>query len=74
VRVRPHEGDPREIPWDHLVFALGATTRMPAQVPGLAEHAIGFKTLAEAIYLRNRLLEHLEWPTRPPTTRRGAGC
>ena len=29
-------------------------------IPGLAEHALGFKTLAEAIALRNRLLQTLE--------------
>jgi NADH dehydrogenase len=60
VSVRAADGDPRILPFDQLVFALGSTTRMPAAVPGLAEHAIGFKTLAEAIQLRNRLLAHLE--------------
>jgi NADH dehydrogenase len=29
-------------------------------VPGLAEHAVGFKTLPEAIHLRNHALEQLE--------------
>jgi NADH dehydrogenase len=29
-------------------------------VPGLAEHAIGFKTLADAIWLRNHVVETLE--------------
>lgn len=66
VTVRPREEAARLIPFDHLVFALGATTRMPAQVPGLAEHAVGFKTLAEAIRLRNRLLEHLELADAAP--------
>ncbi len=60
VTVDPPHADPFELTWDHLVFALGATTRMPASVPGLAERAVGFKSLAEAIYLRNTLLEHLE--------------
>ena len=60
VTVQPAGGDARVLPFDHLVFALGSTTRMPASVPGLAERAMGFKTLAEAIQLRNRLLENLE--------------
>lgn len=60
VTVRPAEGADRALTFDHLVFALGSATRMPASVPGLAQHAIGFKSLAEAIYLRNRLLAHLE--------------
>jgi NADH dehydrogenase len=58
--VRLPTDEPIQVSWDQLVFALGSTTRMPAGVPGLAEHAVGFKSLAEAIYLRNRLLEHLE--------------
>lgn len=60
VTVQPPEGDAHRLSWDHLVFALGSTTRMPASVPGLREHAVGFKSLAEAIWLRNRLLAHLE--------------
>jgi len=59
VTARSHAG-PSVLPWDQLIFALGSTTRMPAGVPGLAEHAVGFKTLAEAIDLRNRLLRNLE--------------
>ncbi len=59
VTVRAPEGQDRGLSFDHLVFALGAGLRMPG-VPGLAEHAVGFRDLAEAIYLRNRLLAHLE--------------
>ena len=29
-------------------------------IPGLSEHAIGFKGLADAIWLRNRIVENLE--------------
>lgn len=60
VTVAVAEGPPVPMSYDHLVFALGATTRMPAAVRGLAERAVGFKSLAEAIWLRNRLLAHLE--------------
>jgi NADH dehydrogenase len=58
--VSPPEGTPFALPYDELVFALGSSTRMPVAVPGLAERAVGFKTLAEAIWLRNRMLSHLE--------------
>src|SRR5688500_6910069 len=44
--------------YDQLVLALGSVSRT-LPVPGLAEHAMGFKTLAEAIALRNRALLHL---------------
>ena len=45
--------------YDQLVLALGSVSRTLA-IPGLAEHAVGFKTLADAIALRNRALLHLE--------------
>jgi NADH:quinone reductase (non-electrogenic) len=52
-------GAERELGWDRLVVALGSVSRM-FPVPGLTEHAVGFKTLAEAIHLRNHVLEQLE--------------
>jgi len=48
-----------EIGYERLVVALGAITRT-LPVPGLAEHAVGFKDLADAIALRNRVLLQLE--------------
>src|SRR5688572_24418301 len=53
------EGHDESIDYDHLIVALGSVSRT-VPVPGLAEHAIGFKTLSEAIALRNRLLLTLE--------------
>jgi NADH dehydrogenase FAD-containing subunit len=38
---------------ENVVVALGAISRT-LPIPGLADHALGFKTLADAIYLRNR--------------------
>ena len=59
ARFVPFAGDPRDIHYDVLVMAPGSIVRtMP--VPGLAEIGIGFKTLAEAIYLRNRVLSSLD--------------
>ena len=43
-----------ELRYDQLIVALGSTSRT-LPIPGLAEHALGFKTLSEAIALRNRL-------------------
>ena len=48
-----------EIGYERLVIALGAVTRV-LPVPGLREHGVGFKDLADAIALRNRVLEQLE--------------
>jgi NADH dehydrogenase len=59
VRVRSLGGREEELPYDQLVVALGSTSRT-LPIPGLAEHALGFKTLSEAIALRNRLIQTLE--------------
>lgn len=48
-----------ELPYDHLVLALGGVTNF-AGVPGLEAHALTMKSLGDAIHLRNRLIEHLE--------------
>jgi NADH dehydrogenase len=45
--------------WEELVVALGAVPRT-VPVPGLTEHALSFKSLAEAIHLRNHVLRQLE--------------
>jgi NADH:ubiquinone reductase (H+-translocating) len=47
------------VTYDQLVVALGAVPRS-LPVPGLAEHALGFKSLADAIHLRNHVLRELE--------------
>ncbi|HEY7259729.1 MAG TPA: NAD(P)/FAD-dependent oxidoreductase [Gaiellales bacterium] len=57
--VQPAEGETFQEHFDTLVVALGAISRT-APVPGLVEHAVGFKTIAEAIHLRNHVLEQLE--------------
>jgi NADH dehydrogenase FAD-containing subunit len=40
------------IRYDNLVVALGAVART-LPIPGLADHALGFKSLSDAIHLRN---------------------
>jgi NADH dehydrogenase len=47
------------IGWRELVLALGAVPRT-LPVPGLAQHGLSFKTLADAINLRNHVLHQLE--------------
>jgi NADH:ubiquinone reductase (H+-translocating) len=48
-----------EVSYEQLVLAPGAVTRT-FPVRGLAEHALGFKDLADAIHLRNHVLRALE--------------
>src|SRR3954454_22706383 len=45
--------------YEDLVVALGSISRA-LPVPGLAEHALAFKDLADAIQLRNHVLRRLE--------------
>src|SRR5687767_1720018 len=59
VRVQALEGHTEELSYDQLIVAVGAVSRT-LPVPGLAEHGIGFKSLPDAIELRNRVLRTLE--------------
>jgi len=49
----------RSMTWDRLVLTPGSVTRL-FNIPGLAEYARGLKSTAEAVYLRDHLLEQLE--------------
>ncbi|MFI9235350.1 NAD(P)/FAD-dependent oxidoreductase [Streptomyces sp. NPDC053079] len=46
-------------PYDVIVLAPGSVTRT-FDIPGLAEHALGMKTLAEAAYLRDHVIAQLD--------------
>lgn len=52
-------GVPMRIAYDHLVLAPGSVSRT-LPIPGLADHGVGFKTVEEAIGLRNHVLEQLD--------------
>jgi NADH dehydrogenase len=59
VHVRTADGIEHAYEYDQLVVALGSVSRT-LPIPGLSEHALGFKTLADAIALRNRIIWTLE--------------
>ena len=48
-----------DVEYEQLVLALGSVART-LPIPGLAEHGLGFKDLADAIHLRNHVLRRLE--------------
>jgi NADH:ubiquinone reductase (H+-translocating) len=52
------EGIESELPYEHLVVALGASTNFKL-IPG-SETAFTFKTMADALVLRNHFIEQLE--------------
>ncbi|MFZ0718759.1 NAD(P)/FAD-dependent oxidoreductase, partial [Mycobacterium sp.] len=52
----------RSLSWDRLVLTPGSVTRL-FDIPGLAQYARGLKSTAEALYLRDHVLEQLELST-----------
>jgi NADH dehydrogenase len=64
---------PEQLAYDELVLAPGSVSRT-LPVPGLAEHGIGFKTVEEAIGLRNHVIEQMDIAssTRDPAIRDAA--
>jgi NADH dehydrogenase len=60
VHVRRRQSGVRfTVDYDALVVALGSVTDFGA-VPGMADHALGVRSLGDAFYLRNRALSMLE--------------
>ena len=58
VQAAPAEGAPYELPYDQLVLALGARTHL-GLIPG-SSAAFTFKTLADAMLLRDHMIERFE--------------
>jgi NADH dehydrogenase len=54
-----------ELPFDYLVIATGMVTDF-SNMPGLTEHAISFRTLGDALRLRNHVLQTLEEAASEP--------
>ncbi|MBO4260448.1 NAD(P)/FAD-dependent oxidoreductase [Streptomyces griseorubiginosus] len=62
-----------QLSYDELVLAPGSISRT-LPIPGLAEHGIGFKSVEEAIGLRNHVIEQMDIAssTRDPAIRDAA--
>jgi NADH:ubiquinone reductase (H+-translocating) len=73
AHVELPDGKPRRLTYDVVVVAPGSVART-LPIPGLAECGIGFKTVEEAIYLRNHVISRLEKAagTEDPEARRRA--
>jgi len=59
ARIDPIEGPEYDVEYDIVVNALGSVART-LPIPGLADVGVGFKTIEEAIYLRNQVLNSLD--------------
>jgi NADH:ubiquinone reductase (H+-translocating) len=64
ARIRTETGVV-DITFEEAVIALGSLSRVPS-LPGLSEHALQFKDLADAIALRNHVLHQLELADADP--------
>jgi NADH dehydrogenase len=57
--VQPIVGPAVEVAYDHVVVVPGSVSRT-LPIAGLRENAVGFKTIGEAIWLRNHVLDRLD--------------
>jgi NADH dehydrogenase len=53
------EGNPGTMPYDRLVLTVGSVNKL-LPIPGIADHAHGFRSMAEAMYLRDQLIRQVE--------------
>ncbi|MFJ5275864.1 FAD-dependent oxidoreductase [Streptomyces parvulus] len=59
VRYTGPEGGEGTLPFDRLVLAAGSVNKL-LPIPGVAEHAHGFRGLPEALYLRDHVTRQVE--------------
>ncbi|WP_129843225.1 NAD(P)/FAD-dependent oxidoreductase [Streptomyces sp. RFCAC02] len=59
VRYTDPEDNEGELDYDTLVLSVGSVSRL-LPIPGVAEHARGFRGLPEALYLRDHIVRQLE--------------
>ncbi|GGZ67236.1 FAD-dependent oxidoreductase [Streptomyces echinoruber] len=59
VHYTDPEGDGGTLRYDRLVLAVGSVNKL-LPVPGVAEHAHGFRGLPEALYLRDHVTRQVE--------------
>ncbi len=57
--ITPEQGEPWEVEYDQIVVTAGAVSRT-FPIPGIADNAIGLKTIEEAVAIRDRLLGNFD--------------
>jgi len=64
--ITPELGEPYEFEYDQIVVTAGAVSRT-FPIPGIADNAIGLKTVEEAVAIRDRLMSNFDRAsTLPP--------
>lgn len=64
--ISPKVGEQFDFEYDHIVIATGSVSRT-FPIPGVAENAIGMKTIEEAVAVRDRLVGNFERAASLPT-------
>jgi NADH:ubiquinone reductase (H+-translocating) len=59
VKYMDPEGRIGELSYDRLVMAVGSVNKL-LPIPGVAEHAVGFRGIPEALYLRDHMTRQIE--------------
>ena len=59
VHYSDPEGEPGRVPYDRLVIALGSVNKL-LPIPGVADHAHGFRGVPEALYLHDHMVRQIE--------------
>ena len=59
VRLADPEGNRSTVPYDRLLLTVGSVGKL-LPVPGVAEHALGFRSIGEALTLRDHLMGQVE--------------
>lgn len=55
--ITPEVGEPYELDYDHVVVTAGSVSRT-FPIPGVADNAIGMKSIEEAVAVRDRLIDN----------------
>lgn len=55
--ITPEVGEPYELDYDHVVMTAGSVSRT-FPIPGVADVAIGMKSIEEAVAVRDRLIDN----------------
>ena len=63
--ITPERGEPWEQSYDQIVVTAGAVSRT-FPIPGIADNAIGLKTIEEAVAIRDRLMSNFDLASTLP--------
>jgi NADH:ubiquinone reductase (H+-translocating) len=73
VSLRDPEGTLITLPYDRLLLTVGSVNKL-LPIPGVAEHAYVFRSVAEAQRLRDHVVSQLELAEAAPREERAARC